>query len=225
MESLLSTRLNLVPFSPVMTPPDPHWSPQNRVVGYWFMTEPEEWQPSAELQVFLLAHEPVIAISLGPFFRNSRRSLRIARRVIEAVKRAGVYAVVQGWEDIQRHLEIPPNILPVSGVPNHWLLPRVKLVLHNGGFGITAAAARSGVPSVVALNRTETPIWAERLAELGVAPGYIPANHCKPGVLADAIRVALCSVEMQKRAAELGEQVRLEGGVRKAVWLIEDVMS
>ena len=173
----------------------------------------------------MLANDPVIAISLGPLFKNSPQGLKTARLVIEAARQAGVFAVVQGWEDIFDQLDLPETMLAVTGVPNNWLLPRVRMVLHNGGFGSTAAGLRAGIPAVVMPHRTDSPVWAQRLADVGVAPDPIPANRRTPDALAEAIITALRSGEMHQRAALLGEQVRLEAGVRRAVQLIEEVMS
>ncbi len=225
VDSLLSARLNLVPISSILVPPNPNWESQHRVVGYWHLAEPFEWSPPSELQVFLLANDPVIAISLGPLFKNSPQGLKTARLVIEAARQAGVFAVVQGWEDIFDQLDLPETMLAVTGVPNNWLLPRVRMVLHNGGFGSTAAGLRAGIPAVVMPHRTDSPVWAQRLADVGVAPDPIPVNRRTPDALAEAIITALRSGEMHQRAALLGEQVRLEAGVRRAVQLIEEVMS
>ena len=66
-----------------------------------------------EKNVGLLAILMVIAISLGPLFKNSPQGLKTARLVIEAARQAGVFAVVQGWEDIFDQLDLPETMLAV----------------------------------------------------------------------------------------------------------------
>jgi len=52
-EGFTSTRLNLVPISPEVYPPNPLWEPRHRSVGYWFVEAADDWEPPADLLSFL----------------------------------------------------------------------------------------------------------------------------------------------------------------------------
>ena len=63
-EGFTSMRLNLVPISPAVYAPNPHWAPHHHVVGYWFAEAPGGWQPPADLLIFLENGEPPLVVSL-----------------------------------------------------------------------------------------------------------------------------------------------------------------
>ena len=62
VEGFTSARLNLVPVSPAVYAPNPHWAPHHHVVGYWFADAPVGWQPPAELLAFLEKGERVVNV-------------------------------------------------------------------------------------------------------------------------------------------------------------------
>lgn len=64
-EGFSSTRLNLIPVSPVVYTPNPLREPHRRVVGYWFAEVPDKWQPPGELLSFLENGDPPVLIRLG----------------------------------------------------------------------------------------------------------------------------------------------------------------
>ena len=86
--------------------------------------------------------------------------------------------------------------------------------------GTTAAALRAGIPSVTVPHMTDQFLWARRLHELGVAPPPIPRLELSAERLGEAIRLAASDVAMRGRAAALGERIRAEDGVGRAVELI-----
>jgi len=48
-EGFTSARLNLVPISPAVYPPNPLWEHRHRSVGYWFVEAADEWEPPVDL--------------------------------------------------------------------------------------------------------------------------------------------------------------------------------
>jgi UDP:flavonoid glycosyltransferase YjiC (YdhE family) len=66
----------------------------------------------------------------------------------------------------------------------------------------------------------DQPFWGQRVADLGVGPQPIPRKQLSVERLAAAITMALTDKEMQGRASALGERIRAEDGVAKAVEII-----
>ncbi len=60
------------------------------------------------------------------------------------------------------------RVLTVPEVSHRWLFPRCAGVVHHGGAGTTARAARCGVPQVLVPHVTDQFYWRERLRRLGV---------------------------------------------------------
>ncbi len=116
---------------------------------------------------------------------------------------------------------MPANTFVLDSVPHAWLFPRVSAVVHHGGSGTTGAGLRAGVPSVLVPHMGDQPFWARRLSELGVGPQPVPRPQLTAERLTAAITNAITDTGMQARAAALGERIRAEDGVGRAIGIIE----
>lgn len=221
LEEMMSPRLNLVPISPLVTPPDERWAPQHRVVGYWFLDEPAGWAPPDDLAAFLDAGEPPVVISLGAMSLGGSDATETAQLVLDAVAQAGVRAVVQGWDDAMPHLRVPPTVYHAGSVPHGWLLAHAAAIVHHGGFGTTAAGLRAGIPAIVVPHIIDQYYWAQRVHELSAGPRPIPRRELAPPKLAEALTQAVTDTGLQAGAARMGERIRAESGLRDAMRLIQ----
>jgi sterol 3beta-glucosyltransferase len=201
----------------VPRPPDfGHWI---YVTGYWFLEDPAGWTPSPELAAFLDSGPPPVFVGFGstPFPRPEAT----AQLLIRAMARTGHRAVlVAGGSGLPTQGQLSPDILAVDSVPHGWLFSRVWAAVHHGGAGVTGAALRAGLPSVVVPVFADQPFWGKRVFELGAGPRPIPARRLTEDKLAHAI-LATANVQMRRRAAELGQQIRSENGVLRAVEIID----
>jgi UDP:flavonoid glycosyltransferase YjiC (YdhE family) len=94
-EGFASARLNLVPISPAVYPPNPLWAPHHRVVGNLFAEEPVGWQPPVDLLAFIESGKPPLVISLGAMSLGSGDALESAKLFVGAIQQAGVRAIIQ----------------------------------------------------------------------------------------------------------------------------------
>jgi sterol 3beta-glucosyltransferase len=218
----MSTRMIVAPVSRHVAPPNPQWPPYVRSTGYWFARPIEGWTPPADLLDFLEAGEKPIAISLGVMSLSGGQARQGAQIVLDAIRQAGVRAIVQGWDTLLEGVELPAAVYRAGSLPHAWLFDRVSAVVHHGGFGTTAATLRSGAPGIVVPHIIDQFYWGQRVFELGAGPKFIPRGQLKPQPLAAAIRQAVGDPSLRERAAELGRQIRAEpDGVAAAVRLIE----
>ncbi|USX56380.1 glycosyltransferase [Lentzea sp. HUAS12] len=187
------------------------------VTGYWFLAEDAEWTPPARLEQFLAEGDPAVCVGFGSMVGSDPAAT--ARLVVEAVRQVGVRAVLlTGWDGM-RDIVDGDDVLVVDQAPHSWLFPRVAAVVHHGGAGTTAAAARAGVPAVVVPHGVDQPFWGNRIAALGVGPRPLPRADLTASSLATALRTALTDDGMRRRAAVLGERLADEDGVTNAVEL------
>jgi UDP:flavonoid glycosyltransferase YjiC (YdhE family) len=121
-----------------------------------------------------------------------------------------------GWGGLEI-ADQPAGIFPVGSVPFDWLFPRVAAAVHHGGCGSTAAALRAGIPMIVIPFCGDQFFWGQRVAELGVGPTPIPRRRLTAARLAAAIQALTGDAGMRARAAALGERIRAEDGVTRAV--------
>lgn len=220
-----STRLNLVPVSPLVFAPNPHWESQHRIVGFWFAEPPSAWQPPTDLLAFLENGEPPLLISLGAMSLGEDGALESANLFVEAVQQAEVRAIIQGWESGIGKLTLSPTVHAAKSLPHSWLLQHCAGVVHHGGFGTTAASLRAGVPQLFIPHIADQFFWGERVQQLGVGLPFIPRSKLNRSRLAIALKELSNNVGLHNSASALGEQIRTENGVENAVHLIEEVFG
>jgi sterol 3beta-glucosyltransferase len=93
-------------------------------------------------------------------------------------------------------------------------------VVHHGGSGTTAFGLRAGVPSLIVPFLFDQYYWGRRVFTLGVGPKPIPFRKLSAAQLAEALTIATTDSLMRERAVLLGEKIREENGIKKAVEII-----
>jgi sterol 3beta-glucosyltransferase len=211
--------LVLQAFSPQVLPGRPAFPDWVRTTGFWFVPETTEWTPPEELSTFLAAGERPVYIGFGSM--SGSEPARVGRTVAEAVRRAGVRAVlVTGWGGIET-AGLGEQILVLDEAPHDWLFPRMAAAVHHGGTGTTSGALIAGHPQVICPFMGDQLFWARRMEQLGVAPEGQPQSRLTPEGLAQALRRAVTDETMTARAATLGAAIRAEDGVGAAVDALE----
>ena len=222
MGSMLSDRLTLIPVSPCVFPPNPDWPAHVKMTGYWTAPSPQDWRPPAGLLAFLEAGDAPVAVSLGAMSLSGEKTRKAAQIALEAIQQSGIRAVIQGWDEVLEGRDLPENIYHAGPLPHTWLFPRVRAVIHHGGFGTTASALTAGVPAIVIPHIIDQLYWAQRVVELGAGPQFIHRARLDSRRLAVAIQHATSDESVQARAALIGKCIRSEpDGVRTAVKWIE----
>ncbi len=136
---------------------------------------------------------------------------------VDALRATGQRGVIGAAPHDLVGIELPPSVLPVQEVPHAWLFPRMRLILHHGGAGTTGAALRSGMPSAVVPFWADHFLWARRTFELGVGPRPVPSAHLTAQRLGAMIESGKSEAAFRTRASELGQRLRSEDGVARAV--------
>jgi sterol 3beta-glucosyltransferase len=213
-------------FSAHVVPPPSDWPAWAPVTGFWFDEDVGApapaggagWSPPRELLAFLAAGEPPVYVGFGSMVGRDPEAA--TRLVVEAVRRAGVRAVIAaGWGGLSVEVgrAVSDRLHLIDGASHGWLFPRVAAVVHHGGAGTTAAGLRAGRPTVICPFAADQPFWGARVAALGVGPAPLPQRRLTADALAAAIRVAVTDADMRARAERLGTAVREERGVARAV--------
>jgi sterol 3beta-glucosyltransferase len=180
----------------------------------------EDYQPPRELKDFLSAGKTPVCVTFGSML--NRESERITYRAMAAIQKTNHRAIfLTGWNGF-RPERIPDNMLFMEAVPHHWLFPLCKMVIHHGGAGTTGAGLHAGVPNIIVPHTADQPFWGMRVHAIGVGPKPIPVRRLSTERLAAAIIEAEGDA-IRRRAQAIGQEMRSEDGVRKAVELIEKV--
>jgi sterol 3beta-glucosyltransferase len=225
ISTMLSKRLILLPVSRHVAPPDPLWPTYVRQTGYWFARPQGDWAPPQDLLEFLDAGNRPIVVSLGVMSMSGRPAHQGAQIVLEAIRRTGVRAIVQGWDEALRGVDLPPTVYHAGSMPHSWLFAQGAAIVHHGGFGTTSAALRAGAPGLIIPHVIDQFYWGQRVSELGVGPQFISRGKLSPANLSKAITEALSDRQMQAKAAALAGCIDAEpDGVKVAVSIIEKML-
>jgi UDP:flavonoid glycosyltransferase YjiC (YdhE family) len=213
----------LCSWSPAVYPKRPEWPAWFHLTGYWFVDQQATWQPPEDLADFMAAGSPPVYVGF-----SGVTHLEVADMtglVVEALalsQQRGILA--SGWSDLGKHGALPDTIYVTDAVPHDWLFPKISVAVHHGGVGTTAAAFRAGIPSVVIPFVVDEPFWAWRVSQLGAGPPGIPPEKLTARLLAEAIDATAHDTAIRNRAAALGEQIRAEAGLARAVELFHEYL-
>lgn len=212
-------RLVLQAFSPQVTPIDPEWPHAVRTTGFWYLPASVSWSPPEELRQFLDGGPVPVHVGFGSM--AGRDAARTAATVVQAVREAGVRAVLAtGWGGIAATSNAD-DVLVIDQAPHDWLFPRTSVVVHHGGGGTTAAALAAGRPQVVCPFVADQPHWANRMHAVGVAPPPVRQQNLTAERLAAAITQAGA---LRDPADQLGKEIRAEDGANAAVDALEQIV-
>jgi len=211
----------LLAYSDELLPRSREWPANVETTGWWTLPDGLGWTPPPELARFLAEGREPIYVGFGSMTFKDRDET--FRAVLGALDKTGARAIVAaGWGGLQRE-DLPASVFALDEAPHDWLFARVAAIVHHGGAGTTGAAVRAGKPSIVTPFLVDQFAWAHTLYARGIAPEPLPHRKLTADALAAAITTALGDADMRRRAAKIGERVRAEDGVGRAVAVIERV--
>ena len=209
-------------FSPSVVPKPSDWSNNVEITGYWFLDRESEWEPPPYLLDFLAAGPPPVYIGFGSM--STRKPEETTDLVLRALSRTGQRGLLlTGWGGLSQ-VDLPDSVFKIEAAPHDWLFPQMAAVIHHGGAGTTAAGLRSGIPTIIVPFFMDQPFWGQRVADLGVGPKPIPRKHLTVERLVNAITVVVTDEKMRRQATTLGEIIRAEDGVARAVDVINSYL-
>jgi sterol 3beta-glucosyltransferase len=204
----------LYPCSPRVVPVPADWDERSTMTGYWFLDQGKDWQPPGELAEFLEGGPPPVYVGFGSAAPDPEGSRAAAIAALGGLGLRGVLAT-------GRSGMAGPGIIEIEGAPHDWLFPRMAAVVHHGGAGTTAEGLRAGKPTAVfPSNFGDQLFWGERVRALGVGPEPVPQKKLTTERLTAAIRAVTGDGGMRRLAEELGERIRAEDGVARAVEIV-----
>ena len=212
----------LLGFSEAIVPRPPDWGDNIHFTGYWRPQEPE-WEPPAALLNFLEAGPSPVFIGFGSM--PVRNPQHVTQVLLEAIRLSGQRAVLHaGWAGLGQ-TELPETIYQLDYAPYAWLFPRMVAIVHHGGSGTTGFGFWAGVPTIVVPFLFDQFFWGRRAVALGVGPEPVPYKKLTAERLAAAIETAVSHQPMRQRAASLGQQIRQEDGVARAVQIVLQILA
>jgi UDP:flavonoid glycosyltransferase YjiC (YdhE family) len=203
-------------FDPVLAPPPSDGLPV-AVTGLWRSDTAAELD--RHIQDFL--HASAAPAYLGFGSMRLRRPAEAMQSAIRALIDSGRRVILaRGWGEFAGHLS-HERVLLIDEAPHDLLLPRVSVVIHHGGAGTTAAAARAGVPQLVLPHLGDQFYHGMRVHALALGPRAIPLRHLTVGKLLDALAQIDANGRLARHVASFAAAMREREGSAVAAELLE----
>jgi len=202
-----------------LAPPSPDW--QNRhnyrhdYTGYCF-GHPEGELPR-DLKDFIKQGNAPVYIGFGSV--HIKDPEKFTDMVIEASQKSGKRIVLsKGWTGLgNKHY--PENIFVIDDVNHALLFPKMAGVMHHGGSGTTHTGAKAGVPQFIMPEIIDQYYWGNRIYKMGLGPKPISSKKLTVEKLTRALK-EITNDDYRKNAAELGERMKNENGVKEVVRIV-----
>jgi UDP:flavonoid glycosyltransferase YjiC (YdhE family) len=202
----------LLAADPELAPLPPDAAHRAEPVGSLHPLVREDLPP--KLEAFLASGPPPVYLGFGSM--PDPHPERTTCELIDAVSALGVRAIVsEGWAGLGR-VALPEGVLAIGEVSHALLFPRVAAVVHHGGAGTTASAARAGVPQIVVPHLLDQFYFARRVTLLGLGPPPLPRRRLDASSLAALLEETLENEALAERTGELGERLRRRDGAALA---------
>jgi len=206
----------LVAADPVLAPASAATRLRIVQTGAWFL--PDQTALPDQVEQFLANGEPPIYFGFGSTRAAAEQTGQLLLETARALGRRAI--ISQGWANLRPN-DAGPDCLSIGDVNFEKLLGRVAAIVHHGGAGTTAAAARAGKPQVVVPHRYDQYYWAHRVQRSGVGVSGPTPEHLTGPALVSALRACL-QPEMVARAEALACRVELHGAHKAAEWIVKE---
>ena len=148
--------------------------------------------------------------------RDAERIDQIVREALRQTDNRGI--ILSGWSGIGNRSS--PDVLYLEAIPHGWLFPHCKMVVHHGGAGTTSAGLRAGIPNIVIPFTADQPFWGKRVQAIGAGPKPILVKNLSVEKLTRSMAEAE-SDALREQARVIGQEIRSDDGIGRAVKLIE----
>jgi sterol 3beta-glucosyltransferase len=213
----------LTAVSPALFPRPRDWSESWDVVGFLELpADAEGWTAPPDLERFLREGEPPVFLTFGSMMLLDPALARESVALLaESAALAGVRALLQAPPALTQGVVPTKSLHLVERLPHAAVFSRCAAIVHHGGAGTTQAVLAAGRPSVLVPHLMDQFFWAQRLERLGAASGWLRRRGARPARLARLIRGAVANGAVRRSAEAVGEVLRAERGVERAVDAVE----
>jgi vancomycin aglycone glucosyltransferase len=185
--------------------------------GYLFLSSKNGLTENVEK--FIAAGAPPVFIGFGsnPIYYPQELS-QMFKRISKVTQQRLI--VSKGWSELVT-TDSSPEVLFVDDVPYEFLFPKMAAVIHHGGTGTMAYAARAGVPQAAFPFMTDQFINRNQIAKLRIGPKTCDFKKMSERTIVEAIMDCISSQDYKRKAIEISERIKSRDGLKLTVELIE----
>lgn len=185
--------------------------------GYMFL--PPLRELAKDVETFISAGKPPVFISFGsnPIL-NPDKLTNIFERVLKETNERLI--ISKGWAELTT-ISSSANVLYVDDVPFELLFPKMAAIIHHGGSGTMASAAKAGIPQVAFPYMFDQFENRKTIVKLGLGPQSCDFKKISVSALTAAINDCVNNKKYKENALEIAKKLTDSKGLEKTIALIE----
>ncbi|EGG16307.1 putative glycosyltransferase [Cavenderia fasciculata] len=127
--------------------------------------------------------------------------------------------IIKGWT-VFDDMQDDESCIFVDAIDHNWLFKQCSCIIHHGGVGTTAAAWKSGTPSLVTWMYFDQPFWGKRTTEIGCGKS-LRLQSINETNLYNSLKEILQNPSYKARAMEVAHETNKTDGAAQAANIIE----
>lgn len=184
--------------------------------GYMFL--PSLAPLPEKVEIFLAKGSPPVFIGFGS--NPVHKPEQYVRMMAETAETTGQRLIIsKGWGAIESSEDIE-NCLFVEEVPYDLLFPRVSMVVHHGGIGTMAAAAKAGVPQAAFPFMADQFMNRIEMIKIGISPQTASFKKLSARHLIRVITEGLTDTRYREKAVEIAGKINDHEGTELTAGVI-----
>ena len=121
--------------------------------------------------------------------------------------------------------EISSECYVVGNVPHSILFKHMAAVVHHGGAGTTATAARAGVPQIIVPHFFDQYYWGNQIFKQGLGSRPVNRKHVTIHSLSKAIQECLSEKSYKEQATNFAKRLSEQDTLSNAIRYIESIVA
>jgi vancomycin aglycone glucosyltransferase len=187
-----------------------------------YMTLPSQNVLPEKVEKFLNSGEPPVYIGFGS--NPVSHPEKFNHIFSEVSKRTNQRLIVsKGWANLPENNS--SGIIFVDEMPFEFLFPRLAAIVHHGGTGTMAAAARAGIPQVAFPFMADQFENRKQIVKLGLGPYSCDFKKISSNNLSSAIIECVTNDKYKQKAMDISRQLKDSNGLEMTLKLIDDKLK
>ena len=129
--------------------------------------------------------------------------------------------VSKGWSDLD-NINSSSDVLYVDEMPYELLFPKMSAVIHHGGTGTMAYAARAGIPQAAFPYMADQFYNRKQIARLGIGPITCDFKKMTSNTISKALLDCITNESYKKNAFEISQKIKNADGLKLTLELLEE---
>jgi len=216
----MSPYFNIIASSPAFCDRPGDWSDNVQFAGFFNLPEKTtRWDMPKDLAKFMSSGEPPVYMTFGSF--NSIGTDKNIKLLADAITLSGKRAIIQAHLKKATWLPESENIYMIDSAPHTRIFPDCSLILHHGGQGTVQTSLFCGIPSLIVAHGFDQVYFARSLQKKGAGYKPLTKQFISPAKISKGIHEMTGDPAYRINAGRIGDKMRYEKGVEKAVSMIE----